>query len=185
MANSCFVELPLALQLANNDFKSLMSSERSMQLFLMRHGEAGFNAASDRERILTESGRYHTRLMSDWLSQRVSEFDLVLLSPYLRVQQTWQELSQFFPTPRKWQVLDDIVPSGDPRNAGDLILAYADQYKADKVLVISHMPLLGYLVSELVLGIEPPLFPTSGISLIDYHGERGSLSWQHAPHTIS
>lgn len=156
-----------------------------MQLFLMRHGDAGFNAASDRERVLTESGRYHTNLMSAWLSQQVSEFDLVLLSPYLRVQQTWQELSQHFPAPRKMQVLDDIVPSGDPRTASDLILAYAEQYKADKVLVLSHMPLLGYLVSELVAGVEPPLFPTSGIALIDKHGEQASLSWQQAPHSIS
>jgi phosphohistidine phosphatase len=156
-----------------------------MQLYLMRHGEAGFQAQSDRERTLTETGRYHTRLMSNWLARTVSAFDLVLVSPYLRAQQTWQEVNTHFPDPRKWLVLDELVPAGDPVTAADLILAYAEHYKADKVLVISHMPLLGYMVSELVAGTEPPLFTTSGVTLIDKHGEQASLMWQHGPHSIS
>ncbi|WP_299788349.1 phosphohistidine phosphatase SixA [uncultured Shewanella sp.] len=156
-----------------------------MQLFLMRHGEAGYLAHSDRERVLTETGRYHTSLMSNWLVKSVMEFDLVLVSPYLRAQQSWQEVSKHFPEPRKWLVLDELVPSGDPATAADLTLAYAEQYKADKVLVIAHMPLLGYMVSELVAGVEPPLFATSGITLIDKHAEQASLVWQHNPHTVS
>lgn len=155
-----------------------------MQLFLMRHGEAGFQAQSDRERTLTETGRYHTRLMSNWLAKTVSDFDLVLVSPYLRAQQTWQEVSSHFPEPRKWLVLDELVPSGEPTLAADLVLAYAEQYKAERVLVIAHMPILGYMVSEIVAGVEPPLFATSGITLIDKHAEQASLVWQHAPHSI-
>lgn len=156
-----------------------------MQLFLMRHGEAGYNAHSDRERVLTEVGRYQTELMSNWLARSITDFDLVLVSPYLRAQQTWQEVSRHFPEPRNWLVLDDLIPSAEPTRAVDLLLAYAEQYKADKVLVISHMPLLGYMVSDLVAGIEPPLFATSGITLIDKHGESASMSWQHTPHTVS
>ena len=155
-----------------------------MQLFLMRHGEAGFQAQSDRERTLTETGRYHTRLMSNWLAKTVSDFDLVLVSPYLRAQQTWQEVSSHFPEPRKWLVLDELVPSGEPTLAADLVLAYAEQYKAERVLVIAHMPILGYMVSEIVAGVEPPLFATSGITLIDKHAEQANLVWQHAPHSI-
>ena len=77
------------------------------------------------------------------------------------------------------------MPSGDPANVAALVVAYAELYKADKVLVIAHMPLLGYLVSELVAGVEPPLFATSGITLIDKHAEQASIVWQHAPHSIS
>ncbi|MFT5235276.1 MAG: phosphohistidine phosphatase [Shewanella sp.] len=162
-----------------------MIRESGMQLFLMRHGEASYLANSDRERSLTETGRYHIGEMSNWLAKSLVEFDLVLVSPYLRAQQSWQEVSKHFPEPRKWLVLDELVPSGDPRTAADLTLAYAEQYKADNVLVIAHMPLLGYMVSELVAGIEPPLFATSGITLIDKHAEQASLVWQHAPHSIS
>ncbi|GGJ01374.1 phosphohistidine phosphatase SixA [Shewanella hanedai] len=156
-----------------------------MQLFLMRHGEASYLAHSDRERTLTEAGRFHTSEMSNWLAKSVVEFDLVLVSPYLRAQQSWQEVSKHFPEPRKWLVLDELVPSGDPSTAADLTLAYAEQYKADNVLVIAHMPLLGYMVSELVAGTEPPLFATSGVSLIDKDGEKTNLVWQHTPHSIS
>lgn len=156
-----------------------------MQLFLMRHGEAGYNAHSDRERTLTDIGRHHTVLMSNWLGLTIKEFDLVLVSPYLRAQQSWQEVSKHFPEPHKWITLDDLVPSGDPSRVADLLLAYAEQYQANNVLVIAHMPLLGYLVSELVPGIEPPLFATSGVTLIERANERNSLVWQHAPHSIS
>ncbi|MCG9731224.1 phosphohistidine phosphatase SixA [Shewanella sp. Isolate13] len=156
-----------------------------MQLFLMRHGEAGYNAHSDRERTLTDIGRHHTVLMSNWLGLTIKEFDLVLVSPYLRAQQSWQEVSKHFPEPHKWITLDDLVPSGDPSRVADLVLAYAEQYQANNVLVIAHMPLLGYLVSELVPGIEPPLFATSGVTLIERVNERNSLVWQHAPHSIS
>lgn len=113
-----------------------------MQLFLMRHGEASFEAPSDRERMLTDAGRLHTTQMSNWLNDSVSAFDLVLVSPYLRAQQTWQELGKHFPEPRKWMVLDELVPSADPEMAASLVKAYAEQFKADKVLVIAHMPLL-------------------------------------------
>lgn len=159
-------------------------SETCMQLFLMRHGEASFDALSDRERVLTEQGRYQTRQMANWLATQVSAFDLVMVSPYLRAQQSWQEVSSAFPELRKLMVLDELVPSGDPATCASLIMAYAEQCKADKVLVMSHMPLLGYLVSDIVRGIEPPLFATSAISLIDVHGERASHTWQQAPHTI-
>lgn len=163
----------------------MINGESDMQLFLMRHGEASYLAHSDRERTLTETGRYHTSEMSHWLVKSVMTFDLVLISPYLRAQQSWQEVSKHFPEPRKWLVLDELTPSGDPRTATDLTIAYAEQYKADKVLVIAHMPLLGYMVSELVSGIEPPLFATSGVYLIDKHGEQSSVVWQHSPHSIN
>lgn len=156
-----------------------------MQLFLMRHGEAGYDAHSDRERTLTELGRHQTEQMSNYLASSVAEFDLVFVSPYLRAQQTWQEVAKHFPEPRKWLVLDELTPSADPCTAADLVCAYAEQYRADKVLVIAHMPLLGYMVSELVRGIEPPLFATSGVTLIDKHGEQQSISWQHSPYTIA
>ncbi len=155
-----------------------------MRLFLMRHGEAGYDAHSDRERVLTEIGRYQTELMSNWLTQKITEFDLVVVSPYLRAQQTWQEVSKHFPEPKKWLVLDELTPSADPQTAVELITAYAEQYGSESVLIISHMPLLGYMVSELVAGVEPPLFATSAIILIEKQGRSGDIIWQDTPHTV-
>ena len=156
-----------------------------MQLFLMRHGEAGFNAHSDRERTLTDVGRQHTSLMSNWLGQTVEEFDIVLVSPYLRAQQSWQEVRKHFPEPKKWLTLDELVPAGDPATVADTVIAYAEHYNAQTVLVLAHMPLLGYLVSELVAGVEPPLFATSGVTLVSKLPTGSSVEWQYAPHMIS
>ncbi|MEH6465486.1 MAG: phosphohistidine phosphatase SixA [Shewanella psychromarinicola] len=155
-----------------------------MQLFLMRHGEAGFDAPSDRERKLTDIGRIHTCFMANWLAKQVSHFDLVIVSPYLRAQQTWQEVSKHLSDPRKWLVLDDVTPSGDAKMTVDIVLAYAEQYKADNVLVIAHMPILGFMVSELVAGIEPPLFATSAVAHIDMHGHHSSFVAMTAPHQV-
>ncbi|MBV7315013.1 phosphohistidine phosphatase SixA [Shewanella sp. NIFS-20-20] len=147
-----------------------------MQLFLMRHGEASFDAACDKERVLTETGRYQSRTMVQCLRMDNRPFDLVLVSPYIRAQQTWQEVRELLGEPRHCIELNNLTPDASPRIAADVILAYAEQYKADKVLVISHMPLLGYLIGELVAGEEPPLFATSAVALLDKHGER--LSYQ-------
>ncbi|MCE9679541.1 phosphohistidine phosphatase SixA [Shewanella sp. AS1] len=155
-----------------------------MQLFLMRHGEAGYNAHSDRERVLSDVGRYQTGLMSNWLALSIKDFDLVVVSPYLRAQQTWQEVSKHFPEPKKWLVFDELTPSSDPITAVELVLAYAEQCSAERVLVIAHMPLLGYMVSELVAGVEPPLFATSGVTLIEKQGRETEIIWQHNPHTV-
>jgi phosphohistidine phosphatase len=152
-----------------------MSAENPMQLFLMRHGEASFDAPSDKERMLTDTGRYTSRMMAKWLTKMTTRVDLVIVSPYVRAQQTWQEVSKHLAEPRHIVTLDDITPNADPKFAVDAILAYAEQYKADTVLVIAHMPILGYMVSEFVYGIEPPLFATSGIAHIDKHLELASL----------
>lgn len=154
-----------------------------MQLYLMRHGEAGYQAHSDRERTLTDAGRFQTAMMSHWLARSVKHFDLVLVSPYVRAQQTWQEISQHFEKPNEWVELDELTPSNDASDTLDVVLAYAEQYEAQKVLVIAHMPLLGYLVNAMLPHIEPPLFAPSGMTLIEKHHEKMSLVWQESPHS--
>ncbi|MFQ6370525.1 phosphohistidine phosphatase SixA [Shewanella sp. YIC-542] len=156
-----------------------------MQLYLMRHGEAIRHARHDRERPLTVSGVRHTAQMSEWLKTSVAQFQLVLVSPYLRAQQTWEEVSRHFPHVKHCQILDELVPAADPELAARVILAYAAQYQAENVLVISHMPLLGYMVSELVPGVEAPLFATSSVALVDIMGRHGELMWQQAAQSIS
>jgi phosphohistidine phosphatase len=50
------------------------------------------------------------------------------------------------------------------------------------VLVISHLPLVGYLVSELCPGETPPMFTTSAIASVtlDESG-KGVYNWQMSP----
>ncbi|WP_299008505.1 phosphohistidine phosphatase SixA [uncultured Shewanella sp.] len=152
-----------------------------MQLYLMRHGEANHQAHSDQERTLTDVGRFQTVMMSQWLSTSVKHFDLVLVSPYVRAQQTWQEVSQYFTEPSQWHVLDELTPLNHASDTMDVILAYAEFYQAENVLVIAHMPLLGYLVNAFLPDVEPPLFSTSGIVLIEKNSLNHSLVWHESP----
>ncbi|NKF51151.1 phosphohistidine phosphatase SixA [Shewanella sp. WXL01] len=156
-----------------------------MQLFLMRHGEAGFDAPSDRERKLTDTGRYQTRLMANWLSKHADQFELVIVSPYLRAQQTWQEVSKSLPEPGHFVTLDDVTPNADPSYGVDAIKAYAEQFGAEKVLVISHMPIVGFMVHEFDTSIEPPIFATSAIAKIDSQGEVANFEGMYTPQNVA
>ncbi|MGB0894215.1 MAG: phosphohistidine phosphatase SixA [Parashewanella sp.] len=152
-----------------------------MQFFLMRHGEASYQAKSDKERILTTLGKQQASLMAQWLTHQVENVDLVLLSPYIRVQQTWQQVRQFFNKTTRIHELEQLIPSADPQISASVITAYAEQFNAKNVLVIAHMPLLGYLVSELVRGIEPPLFATAAIHKVDLTDGIATSVWQQSP----
>ncbi|QIZ77219.1 phosphohistidine phosphatase SixA [Ferrimonas lipolytica] len=137
-----------------------------MNIYLMRHGEAGFDAPSDQLRQLTSLGKSQSLEVAQQFLVAMQHMDLVLVSPYLRAQQTWQMIESLCQAQPQVQVLDELVPEADPAITRDVVVATAAVAKANNVLVIAHMPLLGYLLAELVPGQEPCLFATSGIAEI-------------------
>ena len=52
-----------------------------MQVFIMRHGEAALEAASDAQRPLTQAGHDESERMDAWLAHRVARIDRGLDSP--------------------------------------------------------------------------------------------------------
>lgn len=53
-----------------------------MQVFIMRHGDAALDAASDSVRPLTTNGCDESRLMANWLKGQKVEIERVLVSPF-------------------------------------------------------------------------------------------------------
>ncbi len=149
-----------------------------MKLFLMRHGEASFDAATDRQRPLTPLGVTQTQQMAAHLARQLTQLDLVFVSPYLRAQQSWQACEALLPEPERVHYLDELVPDASPTLANDLLLAHMTLVRAQTGLVIAHMPLLGYLVSELVPGQTPPLFATSALAQIELQPSPRLISLQ-------
>ncbi|MGF1751999.1 phosphohistidine phosphatase SixA [Vibrio makurazakiensis] len=150
-----------------------------MKIFIMRHGEAEHFANSDAERVLTERGKKLSLSVAKSAQEMgFSQFDKVLVSPYIRAQQTWQEISTVFSTD-KVETCDDITPYGESGQVFDFTLALAEVEKLDSLLFVSHLPLVGYLTAEFVKDMMPPMFPTSGLMCIDYDVEqqRGELLW--------
>ncbi|MCG9598154.1 phosphohistidine phosphatase SixA [Vibrio sp. Isolate25] len=154
-----------------------------MKIFIMRHGEAEHYAATDAERALTERGRSaSTAVARACAEQGYAQFDKVLVSPYLRAQQTWQEISRSF-SAKQIQTCEDITPYGESNQVADYVVATAEVEELASILLVSHLPLVGYLTAELVPDMVPPMFPTSGIVCVDYDlaKRRGELLFNIQP----
>lgn len=152
-----------------------------MQVFIMRHGEAKLDAASDSLRPLTECGKQESRLMASWLNAKDVEIERVLVSPYLRAKQTLKAVCKELPLPKSKEVMPELMPCGDVAMLSSYLQTLAQQ-GVHSVLLISHLPLVGYLVAELCPGECPPMFATSAIANVEFNAAgKGVLQWQVSP----
>jgi phosphohistidine phosphatase len=156
-----------------------------MKVFIMRHGEAGHLAASDAERTLTERGKEQSIAVAQACKkQAVTGFDRVLVSPYVRAQQTWQAIEEHFElADASVHTYDEITPYGDSMDVKQYLSALIDVEKLNTVLLVSHLPLVGYLTADFVAGMSAPMFPTSGLVCIEYDPvtQSGQLEWHINP----
>lgn len=130
-----------------------------MKIWIMRHGEAGFNAPSDSQRSLTENGQRMAKekglMLGEQFKLQGILLDKLIVSPYLRAQQTAEQLIQGFQAvdfsqnfaniTEEWA---GITPSGDV----DTVIDYLDFLReegAKNVFIVSHLPLVFELVQAL------------------------------------
>jgi phosphohistidine phosphatase len=85
-----------------------------MQVLIMRHGEAALDAASDSVRPLTVCGRDESRQMAAWLNTKSVDIERVLVSPYLRAEQTLATVREALTLPASEEVLPELTPGGMP-----------------------------------------------------------------------
>ncbi|EST58304.1 phosphohistidine phosphatase [Proteus hauseri ZMd44] len=156
-----------------------------MQIFIMRHGEAALDAASDALRPLTERGKSESIKMAEWMTKQGHTIDYVLVSPYLRAQQTLDAVKTDLALPSKIETDDGLIPGGNSSHVAHYLRALGDAgYK--NILVISHLPLVGYVVAELCPAVCAPMFSTSTIACVDFDLPKGAgeLLWQVSPSTL-
>lgn len=156
-----------------------------MKVFIMRHGEAEAYAASDEERNLTSHGESQSAKIAQWLmaAHHVS-FDYVLVSPYIRAQQTWDTIKPILNVAdAKVETSDEITPYGDSDDVVEYVKALGSVEEIENILIVSHLPLVGYLTADFVPGIMPPMFPTSAISCVEFSHETGKSEflWLQQP----
>jgi phosphohistidine phosphatase len=152
-----------------------------MKVVIMRHGDAVLGADDDGARALTAAGRQHSLNMALWLQTQLPTVDRVLVSPYLRAQQTWETISTLFPG-AEVETMDELVPHGRASRVVNEVLGLQDE--VETLLIISHLPLVGHLVSELCPPLVSPMFVTSAMAGIELQDSRGTLLWQQAPHLL-
>ncbi|MCL9781837.1 phosphohistidine phosphatase SixA [Vibrio sp. S4M6] len=139
-----------------------------MKIYIMRHGEAENRAPSDAERALTGRGKQDSvSVMTDGVKHGLRHVDLALVSPYLRAQQTFQAISHLFDY-TKQETCKGITPYGESGDVFEYVQALVEVQKLESLLLVSHLPLVGFLTSEFVPTIAPPMFTTSGLVCIEF-----------------
>ncbi len=135
-------------------------------IVLMRHGEAGWDAATDETRELTVHG--HQQVADNLLKLKDSFVpQLILHSPYKRAVQTALIAENIFSN-IPMRCLESITPDGNVLDAVDTL----DTLPEKNILVITHNPFVTHLMHYLINGsrdISPqrvPAFTTAAIGWI-------------------
>ncbi|NIG62588.1 MAG: phosphohistidine phosphatase SixA [Serratia symbiotica] len=154
-----------------------------MQVFIMRHGEAILDAASNALRPTTVCGRDEARLIAAWLNIKSINIKRVLVSPYLQVKQTLAIVREAMRLPEE-KVLPKPASNGNTKHVGSYLQTLAMQ-GVKCVLIVSHLPFVGYLVAELCPWESPPMFVTSSIANVKLAGNsHGKFKWQVSPSQV-
>lgn len=134
-----------------------------MKLFIARHGEASFDADSDFSRPLTDRGVVQTRALVEENLSTLNEVAQIWASPLLRAQQTAQVYRELLGLDIQTQPF--ITPESSPKQ----VLRQLSKSAADNLLIVSHQPLVGELVSLLVEGnvYQPHPFATSELVVLE------------------
>ena len=118
----------------------------SKALLVLRHGQAENFALSglDCDRCLTDFGRSQVESAVAHMQAQGQQPELILVSPYLRTQQTAAYAQAAFPEAvcATW---DALTPESDLQ----LLTAKLQNLTQEKVLLVSHQPLVGALLSHL------------------------------------
>ena len=156
------------------------SSNDDILLFIMRHGEAESPRFDDKSRQLTEVGRKQVTKAAQWLVKHYCPdqvIDLALVSPYRRTRQSFDMLSLDLSVTTQ-EISDDITPEGSPEFVSDYLGARISAAKAKgkpltRVMLVSHMPLVSYLVDALCDSYTTSLFATASVAVVSYSPTTG------------
>lgn len=142
-----------------------------MKLYLLRHGEAGFNAPSDEQRSLTSAGLQQLHLMLEGFSQK-HKLSRVIHSPYRRTCETAAKVSELqavYQTEITLEADSRLVPEGRPQQVIDHLAELSLWEDIDGLMLVTHQPLIGYLTCLLCHGHlqQPePLLPGELVELV-------------------
>ena len=142
-----------------------------MKLIIMRHGEAERFRLQDNTRSLTSLGEKQAITAGKWLNDYLGAdlpIDIALVSPYIRAQQTYGQLSKQVKVIEK-QTCEDVIPEGDPKVAHDFIqVLFKAPSQPNVILIVSHMPFVSYFLEEVHVEKKSMLFDTTSVVIVDY-----------------
>lgn len=132
-------------------------------LILMRHGEASWGAPSDYERQLTLTGIAFVEQQRLRYRQSLSSVERVVSSSYTRAKQTAVLMLEDI-CDAEWLIDDRLSPEASLHDA----MVALEEHWVENLLVVTHQPLIGYLVTYLLDGntrSPEPLSPGQIVAL--------------------
>lgn len=154
-------------------------------LLVIRHGHAVAASGRDRDRPLSDLGRAAVADVARLLAAHGLLPAQLHVSPYLRARETAEILARAAAPEARVRLVTQLEPEGDP----DAVLDELALSGGGPWLCVSHMPMVGRLVSSLVPGADDPTFAPAGAALVrlpsGLEPRRGSLAWLAAPHEIA
>ena len=133
-----------------------------MKLWVLRHGEAvPYGSCPDSERELTDHGRKEVLNSAAHLIGQ--PLTAIYASPYLRAQQTAQIVREALGFEPEIRTVEWLTPETDPDKVTDQLVSVSN------VLLVSHNPLVGNLLSYLQLGAgyPPEKVSTAGLAELE------------------
>lgn len=122
----------------------------TMDLYLLRHGEAGRSfaaAAKDSKRSLSEVGRKEVKRVAASMGALGIHFDSIVSSPLSRAAET-ADLVAMTTNPRvRVELWDELEPEGDQRR---FCARLARLGRESSVLVVGHEPYLSSLIAGII-----------------------------------
>ncbi|SFB45472.1 SixA phosphatase family protein [Algoriphagus aquimarinus] len=138
------------------------------QLFLLRHGEAGFSQGSDFQRQLTKKGRENLIRMGESLDEKLKSVDLMYCSSAERTMETANLIGTHITI--KESIFTRDIYQGD---LGVLIaLLEKTSVSVDTCLFVGHNPtislLLAHISDEQYLGLQPGMMAVIDLEISDW-----------------
>ncbi len=156
-----------------------------MDLFILRHGEAGKSSAgrNDSQRTLTVAGKQEMEEISKAFVKLGLEFDYVFTSPLIRCKQTTEIVMKYIKSKNNVQDLNELRPEG---NKLELYNKLSKLRQNSSTLIVGHEPYLSELVGDAVGETNCRINLKKGglarISTISFQPKiRGELRWLLTP----
>lgn len=130
------------------------------QLFILRHGEASYNAPTDFDRELTEHGRAALSLQVVKHRQLLETVDVIFHSPLVRTTQTATLVKDLLSLDAPLLASGALLSESSPQSVTELLSSVDQQ----SILLVSHQPLVSRLI-EYLSGGERNSCPMSAGSL--------------------
>lgn len=150
-----------------------------MKLYLVRHGSAAPHL-HDHQRELNAEGKQEITAIANALAKLSVDVGYIFHSGLMRAEQTAEIIAKTLSFSGLFEAHPTLHSADSPAQ-----IASEAMQSEDDILIVSHMPFLGRLVSKLVIGLEHGNlldFETGTAVCLERTGTYWTIQWILQPH---